>query len=146
MTLRIVLAVLHLLALGIGLGAVYARGRALRHGAADAELRPALAADTWWGASGLLFVVTGLWRLLGDTEKATSYYMQNPVFHAKLGLVALIFALEVWPMVTLLRWRRGGMADGRAAGRIATISMLQAGLLIAIVALASAMARGAGAV
>jgi hypothetical protein len=44
--LRIVLAVLHLLALGIGLGAIYSRARALRRIGASAEaLQRAFAAD-----------------------------------------------------------------------------------------------------
>jgi hypothetical protein len=51
MTIRWLLAAAHLLALGIGLGAVWARGRALR-GLLDASgVRRVLSADTWWGPS-----------------------------------------------------------------------------------------------
>ena len=50
--LRIALAVIHLLALGIGLGAVYARARALhRVGTAADALGRAFVADSWWAAS-----------------------------------------------------------------------------------------------
>jgi putative membrane protein len=70
-----------------------------------------------------------------------------------MALLLLILALEVWPMVTLIRWRvvmgRGGsaemVADPAAAARIATISRVQAVLVVLMVFAASAMARGFGA-
>lgn len=156
--LRLLLAVLHLLGLGIGLGAVWARARALGSAAAGAvpdvgTLRRAFAADTWWGVAAGLWIVTGLWRLLGGTEKATTYYWGNHVFMAKLGLLAVILVLEVWPMITLIRWRgvvargdavREGAIDAGAARRIATISYVQAALVVAMVGAAVAMARGFG--
>src|SRR5215210_7449591 len=124
--LRIALAAIHLLALGVGLGAVWARARALGERPFDgAAARRAFAADTWWGVAAGLWISTGLWRLLAGTEKATSYYLSNHVFFAKMGFFVLILALEIWPMITLIRWRRaaarggpGWMPDTGAAGRI----------------------------
>ena len=151
--LRIVLAVLHLSALGIGLGAVWARARALGEHPLDVEAaRRAFAADGWWGAAAGLWIATGLWRLLAGTEKATGYYLSNHVFYAKMGFLALILALELFPMITLIRWRRaaarGGAAwlpDARAASRISAISYVQAVLVLAMVTAAVMMARGYGA-
>jgi putative membrane protein len=152
--LRIALAVLHLLALGIGLGAIYSRGRALKTmGTTPCALRHALAADTWWGIAALLWLTTGLWRALAGTEKASSYYWSNHVFQAKMGLFALVFLLEIWPMMTLINWRRL-RAKGTlptqdtltpVARRIARISDLQTLLIVAIVTAAVLMARGYGA-
>jgi putative membrane protein len=106
--LRLALAATHLLALGIGLGAIWARSRALRG--------------------------------------TVAYYLQNPLFHLKMGLFVLVLALEVWPMITLIRWRR---AMGRnqtaafgAAGRIARISTIEAFLIVIMVFVAAALARG----
>src|SRR5215210_3226950 len=96
--LRIALAAIHLLALGVGLGAVWARARAFDGAAA----RRAFAADTWWGVAASLWISTGLWRLLAGTEKATSYYLSNHVFFAKMGFLAAILLLELWPIVTLV--------------------------------------------
>jgi hypothetical protein len=48
--LRWLLAAAHLLALGIGLGAVWARSRALRGSLDPAGLRRVLGADAWWSA------------------------------------------------------------------------------------------------
>ena len=156
--LRIPLAVVHLLALGIGMGAIYARGRAMQQvGRVPDALRRASTADAWWGVAALLWIATGLWRALAGTEKASSYYWTNHVFHAKMGLFALVFLLELWPMLTLARWRRHLAADGGAAfvagdatvaaraRRIARIGDVQLLLLVGIVTAAVMMARGYGA-
>lgn len=144
--LRLLLAAMHLLGLGIGLGAVWARGRALRGIVDGAAIRRAFAADTWWGIAAVLWFSTGLARVLLGTEKATSYYLQNPLFHVKMGLFLLVLALEVWPMITLIRWRR---AMGRnqtaafgAARRIARISTIEAFVIVLMVFVAVALARG----
>jgi putative membrane protein len=147
--MRLAFAVLHLLALGIGLGAVWGRARALR-GRLDTEgLRRVFAADAWWGLAAILWLSTGLARWLMGTEKASEYYLANPLFHAKLGMFVLIVVLEIWPMMTLIRWRRrraqSGNVDTTSAGRLAAISMFQAIIVVAIVVVAAAMARGYGA-
>ena len=59
----------HLLALGIGLGAVWCRGRALRGPLDQPGLRRVFMADGAWGIAALLWLGTGLWRLLAGMEK-----------------------------------------------------------------------------
>jgi putative membrane protein len=149
MTLRWALASLHLLALGIGLGAVWVRSRSLRCELDARELRRVFRADAWWGAAAALWIGTGVWRLLGGLEKSTEYYLNNHVFLGKMGLLLVILALEIRPMITLMRWRRsvaaGRILDLRAAPALATISMVQAGLVVLMVLAATAMARGIGA-
>ena len=55
MTLRWLLAAAHLLALGIGLGAVWARARAVGSRGLDlGGIKRALIADAWWGVAALL--------------------------------------------------------------------------------------------
>jgi putative membrane protein len=150
--LRITLAVLHLLALGIGMGAIYARGRsAQRLGESPQMLRATFAADNWWGMAALLWIATGLWRAFAGTEKLPSYYWANHVFYAKMGMFALIFLLELRPMITLMRWRRAGQSGLIDSGQLATkgrtiarISDLQLLLLIGMVTAAVMMARGYG--
>src|SRR5215813_9184457 len=115
MALRILLASLHLLAFGIGLGAVWVRGRALRGTLDPSALRRAFTADNLWGMAAFLWIATGLWRLLAGIEKPTGYYYHNGTFLLKMGCFLAIFLLEVAPMVTLLRWRaqlaRGQVID-----------------------------------
>ena len=146
MTIRWLMAALHLLALGIGLGSVWVRARALR-GPLDAPgLRRVFAADAWWGIAAIVWIATGLYRLFAGLEKATAYYMGSNAFWTKMALLGLILALEILPAATLVRWRmlqrRGEAVDTARAGTLATISAVQAALVVAMVFAATAMARG----
>lgn len=122
------------------------RGRGLRGPLDAAGLRQVFLADTVWGLAALLWIGTGLWRLLGGTEKPTGYYLHNHVFVTKMALLLLILALEIRPMITLIRWRtlvgRGEPPDTRLAPLLARISFIQAGIVVLMVFAATAMARG----
>jgi putative membrane protein len=147
-TARWLAASFHLLALGIGLGAVWARGRALRSPLNLGTLRQVFLADTLWGVAALLWIGTGLWRLLAGLEKGSGYYLQNHVFLAKMALLVLVLLLELRPMITLIRWRaavsRGEAPNTSVAPALARISFVQAGLVVLMVFAAAAMARGVG--
>lgn len=146
MTLRWLLASLHLLALPLGLGAVWARNRALTSARTNQDLKRVFLADNLWALAAGLWIATGLWRVFSGLEKGSSYYLHNRVFYTKMGLLVLIFLLEIWPIVTLIRWRsavsRGVTVDLAPAGRLARISRIQAALVILMVFAATAMARG----
>ncbi len=148
MTLYWLFAALHLLALGIGLGAIWARGRALNHISDAASLQRVFVADNWWGAAALLWLITGLIRLF-LLEKGTVYYFQNWLFLLKMALFLLVFLLELAPMITFIRWRiavrRGVTPEFTRAPFFARISTVQALLIIGMVLAATGMARGYGA-
>lgn len=148
MLLRWVLASLHLVALGVGLGAIVARAGALRGTPVGPHLSRVLLADALWGGAALLWISTGLWRAFGGVEKGTNYYLHNNAFWIKMSLLGLILALEVWPMITLVRWRRSHAQkqpiDFAPARAMSNISWLQALLVVAMVFAAAAMARGLG--
>lgn len=146
---------LHMLALGIGLGAVWARFLALKGvaaagpGAVDpAALRRVFTADSWWGLAAALWIGTGLWRALGSVAKTWAFYRMNALFHTKMTVFLLIFLLELMPMIALIRWRialkRGQTPDLAKARRFARISLVQAHLVVAMAFLAAFMARGVG--
>lgn len=145
---RWLLAGFHLIALGIGLGAVWARGRALTSRLDPMGLRSVFLADNFWAAAAGLWLATGLWRLLAGVEKDTTYYFHNHMFLGKMALFAIILALEIRPMITLIGWRRrvarGEQPEIRAAPLLARISLVQAGLVILMVFLAAGIARGYG--
>ena len=146
MALKYLLAVAHLLALGIGLGAVWGRWRALRSLKDAGGLPAVFHADNWYGLAAGLWVATGLWRAFGGLEKPTEYYLESHTFLTKLGLFGLVFALEVWPMVVLVRWRRqlkrGEAPDLGRAPLLARLTLAELPLLVGMVFLAVAMARG----
>ena len=138
----------HLLALAIGLPSVFLRGRALR-GRLDREgLRRVFAADTVWGIAAALWLVTGLLRAFGGLEKGTAFYLGSWLFLTKMGLFVLIVALEIRPMVTLIRWRaamRGaGTPDTSAARSLYHLNHVELALVVVMVFVASFMARGYG--
>lgn len=146
MTLRWLLASLHLLALPLGLGSVWIRSRALTAARTNQDLKRVFVADNLWALAAALWIATGLWRVFSGLEKGSNYYLHNRVFYTKMGLLLLILLLEIWPIVTLIRWRnavaRGVTVDLAPAGRLARISRIQAALVVLMVFAATAMARG----
>jgi putative membrane protein len=139
---------LHVLALALGLPAVFLRGRALK-GALDGDgLRRLLAADNVWGLAALLWVVTGLLRAFGGLEKGTEFYLQSRLFWVKMALFASVLLLEIRPMVTFIRWRtrlaRGQSVDTTSAGSLYTINHVELAIVVILVFVASFMARGFG--
>ena len=143
-----VVSSLHLLALAIGLAAVFLRGRALK-GRLDADgLRRLLAADNVWGVAAVLWLVTGLLRAFGGLEKGTEFYLRSPLFWTKMALFLLIILLELRPMVTFIRWRirlgRGEEVDTSVAPRFYTLNHVQMALVVVMVFVAGMMARGVG--
>src|ERR1700730_2769497 len=100
-----IVSALHLLAPGPGLPSVYLRGRALK-GPLDRDgIRRLLAADTVWGIAAALWIATGLLRAFGGLEKGSQFYLQSPLFWTKMGLFVTVLILEIWPMLTFIRWR-----------------------------------------
>lgn len=146
MMTRWLLASFHLVALGVGLGAVWVRSRALRGPLDGAGVRRVLAADNAWGIAALLWVATGLVRLFGGFEKGLGYYLHSHAFLTKMTLFVGILALEIWPMATLIGWRirraRGEAIDTSRGRVFARISVVQAVLVVLMVFLAVAVARG----
>ena len=145
MILHWLIATLHLLALPLGLGAIWMRARLLARALRREDLAPIFIADTLWGAAAALWIATGLWRAFGGLDKGTAYYLHDHAFYVKMALLAVILLLEIWPMVTLIRWRirkrRGSAVDVRAAPFLARISYVQAVLVVLMVFAATAVAR-----
>jgi len=99
-------------------------------------------------AAGFLIVVGFLRVFYG--AKSGAFYLQNPVFWAKIAAFALIAALSILPTVKFIAWQRRARkepgfrpmaADVRGVRRLI---IAQAAVLAAIPLLASVMARGYG--
>ena len=141
-----IVSALHLLALALGLPAVYLRGRALK-GRLDGEgFGRLFAADNVWGIAAALWIATGLLRAFAGLEKGTAFYLSSRMFWAKMALVVLLLLLEVWPMVTLIRWRaargRGRTPDTSKARALYVVTHIEMALVVLIVFVAAFMARG----
>lgn len=143
-----IVSALHVLAIAIGLPAVYLRGRALKLPLDANSFRRLFAADAVWGVAAILFVTTGPLRAFAGLEKGTQFYLHSHLFWLKMALFVAIVALEVWPMVTFIRWRavrgRGQTPDTSRARALYMVNHVQLALAVLMVFVAAFMARGFG--
>lgn len=148
MYLRWLVAAVHLLGLGIGLGAIIGRARALRAPLDESRLPAVFFADNLWGLAAVLWIATGVWRAFGGLEKGSAYYLSSTAFWIKMGMLGAILALEIVAAAKITRWRVGRAKDRTPdlsfAPTIARISVVQALLVVGMVFAATAMARGIG--
>ena len=146
MVISALLSAIHLLTLALGLGAVFARGRALARPLDDASWRRLLAADNAWGIAAGLWIASGLARVFFG-GKETSFYWRNGFFWLKLALFGLVFLLELAPMTTFIRVRaarrRGAPLPQFSVEAYRRINTAEIVLVVAIVFVATFMARGA---
>lgn len=146
MDLRFSLAIIHLLTFGIGAASCWARARALGKLKDNSGLKDVFAADNVWGIASILWIGTGLWRAFGGVEKGTEFYLNDTAFLIKMALFVVVFILEIKPMVTLIRWRinekKGVAIDLSSARLLSQISYIELILLVPIVMMAAAIARG----
>jgi putative membrane protein len=143
-----IVSALHVLALAIGLPAVYLRGRALK-GRLDADgFRRLFVVDTLWGIAALLWLATGLLRAFGGLEKGSHFYLSSPLFLLKMALFGLIVLLEIRPMLAFVRWRiqlkRGQAPDTSRTHALYLVNHVQMALVVLMVFVAAFMARGFG--
>jgi putative membrane protein len=144
-----VVSALHVLALAIGLPAVFFRARALKGPLDDDRALVRLfTADNLWGAAALLWIATGLLRAFAGLEKGTPFYLASTLFWTKMVMFLAVGVLEVRPMITFIRWRRqrqrGERPDTTTARALFVVNHVQMALVVAIVFVASFMARGFG--
>jgi murein DD-endopeptidase MepM/ murein hydrolase activator NlpD len=93
-----------------------------------------------------VWIVTGLWRLLGATELPLSYYIGSNAFAVKMGIFLVVVALEIWPTTVLVRWwRKRAEPDPRDVGRLEILSYVQCALVAGIVLASVMTSRGFGA-
>lgn len=141
-----VLATLHLLALGIGFGFAWMRARALLRVRTTDDLQDVFFADNLYGLATLLWIGTGLLRAFGGWEKGSEYYLHSDAFWAKMSLFMGVFALEVYPMIQLIRWRIK-LSKGQDIVLVSTrimglMTYAEVILMTAMVFVAVLMARG----
>lgn len=146
MDTRYIIGTIHLLTFGLGFYSCWARASALSKLKDESGIKDVLFADGLWGLAAFLWILTGLWRAFGGLEKGSEYYLGNTAFIVKMSLFVIVFALELRPMIILIKWRtrlRTKQAiDLSVAPSLARTSYIELVLLIPIVFMATAMARG----
>lgn len=148
MILDLVLASIHHLAVFALFGLLAAEWLLVRPGLDAAALARLARIDAAYGAVAALALGAGLLRVVFGL-KGSAYYLDQPLFWAKLGLFLLIGLVSVVPTLRFVRWRRTQAATGRlpdAAAVAATRPLIGAQLagFLALPLLAAALARGIG--
>ena len=139
---RLVVGSLHLFALGVGLGGLWSRARALhdsvRRSGEPRALGRAYIGNAWWSAALLLWLITGVWWLGNGAENLTGIYGIDAGFVLKMGFFAAVVAFEAWPTTKMAQWRLSGAAPkARELRRVEAISYVQCALVIGIVVAAA---------
>ena len=105
--------------------------------------------DAIYGAAAGLLVIVGFSRVFFGL-KGSAFYLENPVFWAKIAAFAVVGLLSISPTLRLLAWRRRTAGDPsfapstddvRAARRFL---LAEAHVFILIPIFAALMARGYG--
>lgn len=142
------LAYFHYIALAVGFSGICIRYLSLRDlTKPNSQLGNVFLGDNLWGIAAALWLTTGLLRAFAGYEKGTDYYLANTLFWVKVALFIAIFVLEIYPMITLIRWRlakknRMNADDSQTVVLLRKISLIQILIILIIPLIASLMARG----
>ncbi|PHV12732.1 DUF2214 family protein [Chitinimonas sp. BJB300] len=103
--------------------------------------------DMVYGVAALAQIGSGIARLF--SEKGVDFYLQNPLFHAKMTVYVVLGLLSIYPTFRFIAWRRvvagsSGVSPSEIK-RVVMLVRLELLLLLLIPILASFMARGVGA-
>lgn len=118
-------------------------------GASPAELHRLRQLDGFYGMFAMLALVSGAARVLWGA-KGSAFYLDNPVFYAKITLFAVAALMSIFPTVQFFRWAKVLGKEPRFLPaeadilRVRRVLKTQLALLAAIPLAATLMARGIG--
>lgn len=139
---------LHMLGLLLTTVAIVLRDRGLEDPANEKNHKVLDVGDVLMIGTSMMLIGAGLWRLLAGLEKPTAWYLGNPVFLGKLGLVACLSGIESYLMVMFFKWRfekrRGAPLDLRRLPLVRALNRAEFGISLFVIVLASAVAHGYG--
>ncbi|NWK77523.1 DUF2214 family protein [Aquitalea sp. LB_tupeE] len=144
--LQWLLATLHLLALGCGLGAIAARGRNLADQPDGPAWQRSLRANNWWHLALCLWLLSGISMLVQQVQPVWVAGSLPPAALAKLLCCLLLFTQE-WRSLSLLRQCRERLERGRLPAdelrsRLCRASRRQLALLLLLLLLSTAWHSG----
>jgi putative membrane protein len=149
MMVDLTLAVLHFVLIFALVGILGAEVALVHEGMDGMQANRVAVLDRGYGAAAGVLLVVGFLRVFYGA-KGAAFYLQNPVFWAKIAAFALIAALSILPTVKFIAWQRRARkepgfrpvpADVLSVRRLI---VAQAAVLAAISLLAGVMARGYG--
>jgi putative membrane protein len=145
----LMLAALHFILIFALVGILGAEAGLVHEGMDGTQANRVAVLDRGYGAAAGLLLVAGFLRVFYGA-KGADFYLQNPVFWAKIAAFALVGALSIPPTVRFIVWQRRARkdpgfrlvaADVRGVRRLI---VAQAAVLLVIPLLAGMIARGHG--
>jgi putative membrane protein len=145
----LVLAILHHLLILSLAGLLSIEIALVQPGVSGVKLKDLGAIDAAYGATAGLILAVGFSRVfLG--AKGSAFYLENPVFWAKIAAFAVVGLLSLPPTLAILKWRKQAKADpafspsADEVARTRRLLVLELAVFALIPMLAAAMARGYG--
>jgi putative membrane protein len=145
----LVLAILHHLLILSLAGLLSIEIALVRPGVSGAKLKDLGAIDAAYGATAGLILAVGFGRVYWGA-KGSAFYLENPVFWAKIAAFAVVGLLSIPPTLAVLKWRKQAKADPAFTPPTAEIArtrrvlVLELAVFALIPIFAAAMARGYG--
>lgn len=148
MTHDLALAVVHHWALLLLLAALAAEFVLLRQPPSPDWVRTLARVDQAYGGAAMLLLAVGFARVAWGA-KGADFYLDNPVFWAKVAVFVLVGLLSIVPTLRYPRWRKQLKTTGRLPVEAQVESTRrwvgwQLLLLVSLPVLAAMMARGIG--
>ena len=148
MTRDLALAVVHHWALLLLIATLFAEFVLLRWPPSPDWLRSLARVDQAYGGAALLLLAAGFARVFWGA-KGADFYLDNPVFWAKIAVFVAVGLLSIVPTVRYPRWLR----QFKTEGRLPTEAQVEGTrrwvgwqllLIVSLPVLAAMMARGIG--
>ena len=139
---------LHMAGLVLTTVAILIRDRGLEDPSEHKNHRAIDIGDTLMIFFSMMLIGAGVWRLFGALEKPTDWYLANPYFWTKLGLVGLISAIESYLMVVFFSWRfqakRKEALNLKNLKWVRALNRAELVISVAVIFLAAGVAHGYG--
>jgi putative membrane protein len=149
MRLDLVLAILHHLGVFTVAGVIAAEWALVRPGMSMEKIRQVAKIDALYGIAAGTVLFIGFARVFFGL-KGSAFYLQNPVFWAKISAFIAVGVLSITPTLLFIHWRDKAKGDPTflpSANEIANVRRyvkIEAHVFVLIPILAAAMARGYG--
>lgn len=145
MTTEIVLRYLHFISIFAIVGTLTAEFVLIKPVLSRQEIGRIARYDGVYGLAALVLLGAGLTLWFGGYTKPEPYYSQNWIFLTKMGCVASVGLLSIYPTIFFLRNRKGEGNDTVQIPKFVFWSIrLELILLVIIPFLAGLMSRGIG--
>jgi len=149
MSTDLILAIFHHLGVFTIAGIIAAEWALVRPDMTSEKVRQVARIDALYGIAAGLVLFIGFARVFFGL-KGSAFYMQNPVFWAKISAFIVVGVLSVTPTLLFIHWRDKAKSDPSfvpSAAQIASVRRyikIEAHVFVLIPILAAAMARGYG--